>query len=54
MVCEKTQVVILVQATQGPTSSRGGWGLYYSHRGACSRGLQARWERGSPHVPRDD
>jgi hypothetical protein len=22
---------------QGPNFSRGGWGLYYSHRGACSR-----------------
>jgi hypothetical protein len=28
---------ILVRAMQSPTYSRGGWGLYYSHWGACSR-----------------
>jgi hypothetical protein len=22
---------------RGPTSSKGGWSLYYSHQGACSR-----------------
>jgi hypothetical protein len=37
-----------------PYFQQRGWGLYYSHCGACSRGLQAQRERGSPHDPRDD
>jgi hypothetical protein len=45
MVCEKIQTVILVRATQDSTSSKEGWGLYYSHHSDYSKGLQAHRER---------
>jgi hypothetical protein len=32
-----TSSFILVRVMQSPTSSRGGWDLYYSHLSACSR-----------------
>jgi hypothetical protein len=54
MECELTQAIILVRATRGPTSSKGDDAYITRTWGACSGGLQAQRERGSPQVPRDD
>jgi hypothetical protein len=51
MVCEKTQAIILVRATQGPTSSRRGDEAYITHTEVSEVGVTSTTGEGKSPSP---